>query len=116
MRISVVGEGSEWKKVLSPTAPNELNYPLPRLLMGQFKKLLDIFYPNKKGLFRPKNHLTLLSLVLVKHIVCFYHVLYSTLLHLPPLRFYYVGGCWDLLVGMLRLQHWHLDALTYYVD
>ncbi len=22
-------------------------------------------------------------------------ILYSTLLHLPPLRFHYVGGCWD---------------------
>jgi hypothetical protein len=25
----------------------------------------------------------------------FLDVLYSTLLHLPPLRFQYVGGCWD---------------------
>ncbi len=25
----------------------------------------------------------------------FFKVLYSTLLHLPPLRFHYVGGCWD---------------------
>jgi hypothetical protein len=25
----------------------------------------------------------------------FYYVRYSTLLHLPPLRFHYVGGCWD---------------------
>jgi hypothetical protein len=24
-----------------------------------------------------------------------FYVLYSTLLHLPPLRFSYVGGCWD---------------------
>ncbi len=24
-----------------------------------------------------------------------FFVLYSTLLHLPPLRFYCVGGCWD---------------------
>jgi hypothetical protein len=28
MKISTVGEGSEWKKVLSPTGPNELNYAL----------------------------------------------------------------------------------------
>jgi hypothetical protein len=26
---------------------------------------------------------------------CMYDVLYSTLLHLPPLRFHCVGGCWD---------------------
>jgi hypothetical protein len=25
----------------------------------------------------------------------FFYVLYSTLLHLPRLRFYYIGGCWD---------------------
>ncbi len=25
----------------------------------------------------------------------FFDVLYSSLLHLPPLRFHYVGGCWD---------------------
>ncbi len=25
----------------------------------------------------------------------FFYVLYSTLLHLPPLRFDCVGGCWD---------------------
>jgi hypothetical protein len=24
-----------------------------------------------------------------------FYVLYSTLLHLPPLRFHCVGGCWD---------------------
>jgi hypothetical protein len=25
----------------------------------------------------------------------FFYVLYSALLHLPPLRFHCVGGCWD---------------------
>jgi hypothetical protein len=35
-------------------APNELNYALPWLLMGQIQKLLDTFYPNKK-----KKHLAL---------------------------------------------------------
>jgi hypothetical protein len=35
MKISAVGEEAEWKKALSPTAPNELNYALPWLLMGQ---------------------------------------------------------------------------------
>ncbi len=30
---------------------------------AQFKKLPNTFYPNKKGMIRPKNHLTLLSLL-----------------------------------------------------
>jgi hypothetical protein len=55
MKISTVVEGAEWKLALSPTALKELHYALPWLLMGQIQK-------NKKGLFRPKNHLTLLSL------------------------------------------------------
>jgi hypothetical protein len=38
MKKSVVGEGGEWKKALSPTAPNELNFALPWLIMGQIKK------------------------------------------------------------------------------
>jgi hypothetical protein len=29
MKIGVVGEGAEWKYVLSPTVPNELDYPYP---------------------------------------------------------------------------------------
>ncbi len=36
---------------------------------------------------------------------------YSTLLHLPPLRFNFVGGCWEL-----RLQHGQSDALTTRLD
>jgi hypothetical protein len=27
----------------------------------------------------------------------FFYVRYSTLLHLPPLRFHCVGGCWDII-------------------
>jgi hypothetical protein len=30
----------------------------------------------------------------------FFYVLYSTLLHLPPLSFHCVGGCW--MLGQLR--------------
>jgi hypothetical protein len=63
VKISSVGEGMEWKQALSPAATNELNYALPWLLIGKFKKLLNTFYPNKKGLFRQKNHHTLLSLL-----------------------------------------------------
>ncbi len=33
-------------------------------------------------------------------------VFYSTLLHLAPLRFKRVGGCWDRPSGLLRLRHW----------
>ncbi len=33
-------------------------------------------------------------------------VLHSTMLHLPPLRFHCVGGCWDRILGLLRLWHW----------
>ncbi len=36
------------------------------------------------------------SLICYRGIIKFvFHVLYSTLLHLPPLRFHCVGGCWD---------------------
>jgi hypothetical protein len=45
-----------------PTAPNEQNLALPWLITGQIEKLPDIFYPNKKGMNRQKNHLTLLPL------------------------------------------------------
>ncbi len=46
----------------------------------------------------------------------FVYVLYSTLLHLPPLRFHCVGGCWGWNPGMLRLRHWQSDALTTRLD
>jgi hypothetical protein len=64
VKLSAIGEGAERKYALSPTAPKEINYALPycSYYWAKFKKLPDTFYPNKKGLFRPKNHLTLLSL------------------------------------------------------
>ncbi len=37
----------------------------------------------------------------------------STLLHLPPLRFHSVKGCWD---RTQRLRHWQSDALTTRLD
>jgi|LakMenEpi03Aug12_release.lakeMendotaPanAssembly.Ray.scaffolds.fasta_scaffold615926_1 hypothetical protein len=40
-----------------------------------------------------------------------FHVLYSTLLDLPPLRFYCVGGCWDWTRTVTTLR-WQSDALT----
>ncbi len=43
----------------------------------------------------------------------FFYVLYSTLIHLPPLRFHCVGGsCMGSNPGLLRLRHWQPDALT----
>ncbi len=41
-----------------------------------------------------------------------FYVRYSTLLHLPPLRFHCVGGFWDRTQGLLRRWHWQPDALT----
>ncbi len=37
-------------------------------------------------------------------------------LHLPPLRFHWVGGCRDRNLGLLRLRHWQSDALTTRLD
>jgi hypothetical protein len=34
-------------------------------------------------------------MIVKKGILRFFKVLYSTLLHLPPLRIQCVGGCWD---------------------
>ncbi len=45
-----------------------------------------------------------------------FYVRYLTLLHLPSLRFHYVGGCWDRNLGQLWLQHWLSDALTTLLD
>ncbi len=41
-------------------------------------------------------------------------VLYSTTLHLPPLRIHCVGGCWGSIPGQLRmrLRHWLSDGLS----
>jgi hypothetical protein len=41
------------------------------------------------------------------------YVLYSTLLHLTPLRLHRVGGCRDRNPG---LRHWQSDALTIRLD
>ncbi len=46
----------------------------------------------------------------------FLYVLYSTLLHLPPLRFHYVGGCRGPNPGLLRLRRRQSDALTTRLD
>ncbi len=44
--------------------------------------------------------------------VYFFYVLYSILLHLPPLRFHCVGGCWDRTQECCYFGHWQSDALT----
>jgi hypothetical protein len=45
----------------------------------------------------------------------FFFVLYSTLLHLSPLRFQCADGCWDR-TQPLQLVHWQSDALTSRLD
>jgi hypothetical protein len=47
---------------------------------GQKPKDVQIFLGVKRGIFLD---------------FFFFNVQYSTLLHLPPLRFHCVGGCWD---------------------
>ena len=49
MKLSAIGEGAEWKYALSPTAPNELNYALPWLLMGQIQKTSRYFLSKPEG-------------------------------------------------------------------
>jgi hypothetical protein len=48
--------------VHSPKALKQINHVLSQLAMDQMEKTLDTFFPNQKGLNRPKNYLTLLSL------------------------------------------------------
>jgi hypothetical protein len=36
----------------------------------------------------------------------FKNVFYSTLLHVPPLRFYCVGICWDLTQTSQKISKW----------
>jgi hypothetical protein len=46
-------------------------------------------------------------------VILIFYVFYSTLLHLPPLRFHCVEGCWDRnRPRLLRLWHWQSDALA----
>ncbi len=55
-----------------------------------------------------KDFITLLK---VKQRIFFFflHVLYSTLLNLPPLRFHCVGGCWDRTQDWCDLWHWQSE-------
>ncbi len=47
----------------------------------------------------------------------FLYVWYSTLLHLPPLRFHCVGGCWDRTQDICDNDiAWLSDALTTRLD
>jgi hypothetical protein len=40
-----------------------------------------------------------------------FSILYSTLLHLPPLRFHCVGGCWDRTSELAVMQTLHPPRL-----
>jgi hypothetical protein len=44
-------------------------------------------------------NIPIIFLLYIEHLLWgnfwFLYVLYSTLFHLPPFRFHYVGGCWD---------------------
>ncbi len=42
-----------------------------------------------------------------------FYVLYSTLLHLPPLRFHWVGGCWDR-AQCRSMKVWYIMGRTAY--
>jgi hypothetical protein len=46
----------------------------------------------------------------------FLYVLYSTLLHLPPLRFHYIGRMLETNPGQLQLWHRQSNALTARLD
>jgi hypothetical protein len=46
----------------------------------------------------------------------FFHVLYSTLLHLPPLGFHCAGGCWDQTQDWCDFGIGSQDALTTRLD
>jgi len=64
------------------------------------------------------------ALFIGSHINCFSctfptnKVLYSALLHLPPLRFHCADGWWDRTQDRcnLQLMHWQSDALTTKLD
>jgi hypothetical protein len=58
--------------------------------------------PYVKGIVSLDFHLSLSSTTVIPYsprfswrFLDFFYVLYSTLLHLPPLGFHNVGGCWD---------------------
>ncbi len=61
-------------------------------------------YEEKKLLYR--------NLIFLGGFFIFF-VLYSALLHLPPLRFHCAGGCWDRTKNR---WHWQSDALTTRLD
>jgi hypothetical protein len=44
-------------------------------------------------------------------VIRIFYVIYSTLLHLRPLRFQCVGVMLGLNPGLLRIRHWQLDAV-----
>ncbi len=72
---------------------------------------------SKKAPLRKLVNIYSKKLILKGHYFEFFsfYVQYSTLLHLPPLKFHCVGGCWDR-TQELRPRHWLPDAPTTRLD
>ncbi len=51
-----------------------------------------------------------------EYLFLFIYVLYSTLFHMPTLRFHCVGGCWDRTENCCDFLHWQSGALTTRLD
>ncbi len=43
--------------------------------------------------------------------IFYFYVLFSTMHHLPPIRFHCFGGCWDRNPGLLRLWYCYSQTL-----
>ncbi len=73
-----------------------------------------MWWDYRKLICRTKSHQKIITGVF--WILFFFYVLYSTLLHLPPLRFHCVGYAGIETMGLLRLWHRLSDALTTRLD
>ena len=89
MRQQLASEGGAYASKLLAYAPHTVALCQRRRRMRQLKQ---------KGILGERIEIITASKMLVNS--------YSTLLHLPPLRFYCVGGCWD------RTQAFGIDSQT----
>ncbi len=72
-------------------------------------------YSTTKGIYSTGSHYIYPRCSFAVLFCLIFYYFYSTLLHLPPLRFHCVWGCWDRTHD-LRLRHWLSDALTTRLD